>query len=109
MSIQGVDGVLTQLRALQARSRDIAPAADSAADSPDKVDFQAALGDALKAVNDKQSEAKELSAAFVQGRSDVEVADVMLALNKASVSFKTLAEVRNRLVSAYQDIMNMPV
>ena len=40
---------------------------------------------------------------------DVEVADVMLALNKASVSFKTLAEVRNRLVSAYQDIMNMPV
>jgi flagellar hook-basal body complex protein FliE len=107
--MQGVDGVLTQLRALQARSGDIAPAADNAADSPQAVDFQAALGDALNAVNEKQSEAKELSTAFVQGSPDVEVADVMLALNKASVSFKTLAEVRNRLVSAYQDIMNMPV
>nr|MBV6631175.1 flagellar hook-basal body complex protein FliE [Oceanococcus sp. HetDA_MAG_MS8] len=109
MSMQGVDGVLTQLRALQARSGEIAPAADKSTDSSESVDFQAALSDALNAVNDKQSEAKDLSTAFVQGNPDVEVADVMLALNKASVSFKTLAEVRNRLVSAYQDIMNMPV
>jgi len=35
--------------------------------------------------------------------------EVMIALQKASLSFQAMTEVRNRLVSAYQDIMNMPI
>ena len=107
MSIQGVDSVLSQLRALQSRSRELTPGPSEAA-APE-VDFSAELGKVVQAVNTQQQATKDVSTAFVQGAQDVELADVMLALNKADVSFRTLAEVRNRLVSAYQDIMNMPI
>ncbi|HYM26622.1 MAG TPA: flagellar hook-basal body complex protein FliE, partial [Steroidobacteraceae bacterium] len=60
-------------------------------------------------VNDSQQRASELSDAFERGTPGVELPDVMLELQKASVSFRALTEVRNRLVSAYQDIMNMPL
>lgn len=110
MSIQGVgvESVLSQLRALQARSGEmaapkVAPTEDASAS------FADTLGSAINSVNATQQSAKDISTQFVQGNKDVELADVMLALNKADVSFKTLAEVRNRMVSAYQDIMNMPV
>lgn len=110
MNIQGagVQDVLSQIRALQARSGE--GTAKTAADSASsEVNFADTLGSAINSVNATQKSAESVSTAFVQGSKDVELADVMLALNKADVSFKTLAEVRNRMVSAYQDIMNMPV
>ncbi len=109
MSVQGVDSVLSQLRALQARSADLAPQPAAAGEGVEKGGFAAALGQALDSVNGAQQSARSVSTAFVQGEENVELADVMLALNKADVSFRTLAEVRNRMVSAYKDIMNMPV
>lgn len=112
MSINGVNNVLTQMRALQARSADLQqPSLDGVADAkkPNGVGFAETLGSAINEVNNTQKAAESMSTAFVQGAKDVELADVMLSLNKADVSFKTLAEVRNRMVSAYQDIMNMPV
>ncbi len=110
MNIQGagVENVLSQLRALQARSGDMATKSVAETSKPE-VNFADTLGSAINSVNAQQKSAESMSTAFVQGAKDVELADVMLALNKADVSFKTLAEVRNRMVSAYQDIMNMPV
>lgn len=110
MSIQGVgvDSVLSQMRALQARSSDLSAPKTVQAEAPSSS-FADTLGSAINSVNSTQKSAESLSSAFVKGSRDVELADVMLALNKADVSFKTLAEVRNRMVSAYQDIMNMPV
>ncbi len=109
MNIQGagVQDVLSQIRALQARSGEGSKAV--AETSKPEVNFANTLGSAIDSVNAQQKTAESMSTAFVQGAKDVELADVMLALNKADVSFKTLAEVRNRMVSAYQDIMNMPV
>ena len=46
---------------------------------------------------------------FTAGNPDVELQDVMVNLQKASLSFQQMVQVRNRLVSAYQDIMNMPM
>jgi len=46
---------------------------------------------------------------FSAGDPDVKLQDVMVNLQKASLSFQQMVQVRNRLVSAYQDIMNMPV
>jgi flagellar hook-basal body complex protein FliE len=60
-------------------------------------------------VNQTQQSAATLSEAFDRGTPGVELPQVMLEMQKASVSFRALTEVRNRLVSAYQDIMNMPL
>ena len=50
-----------------------------------------------------------MAQAFEMGAEGVDLADVMVSLQKADISFRALTEVRNNLVSAYQEIMNMPV
>jgi flagellar hook-basal body complex protein FliE len=46
---------------------------------------------------------------FATGKADVNLQDVMINLQKASLSFQQMVQVRNRLVTAYQNIMNMQV
>jgi flagellar hook-basal body complex protein FliE len=60
-------------------------------------------------VNQAQQSAGDLAVKFERGVPGVELPDVMLEMQKASVSFRALTEVRNRFVSAYQEIMNMPI
>jgi flagellar hook-basal body complex protein FliE len=60
-------------------------------------------------VNQSEQRSSELATAFERGTPGVELPQVMLEMQKASVSFRALTEVRNRLVTAYQDIMNMPM
>jgi len=50
-----------------------------------------------------------LATSFQRGTPGVELADVMIEMQKANVSFRAVAEVRNRMVSAYQEIMNMQI
>jgi len=64
---------------------------------------------ALSAVNESQQTASELKIGFENGSTDKSLAEVMIAAQKADLSFRAVTEVRNKLVSAYQDIMNMPV
>jgi flagellar hook-basal body complex protein FliE len=72
-------------------------------------DFGAALKAALDGVNSAQRAAETLAQDFQTGAEDASLEDTMVALATANVSFQTLVQVRNRLVAAYQDIMNMPV
>ena len=60
-------------------------------------------------MNQTQQSASSLATAFEKGTPGVELPQVMLEMQKASVSFRALTEVRNRLVNAYQEIMNMPI
>lgn len=71
--------------------------------------FAELLRTSIAAVNDAQSTAGEMAAALERGDRSVSLPEVMVALQKASLSFQAMTEVRNRLVSAYQDIMNMPI
>lgn len=64
---------------------------------------------AISSVNSTQQQASTLATSFEQGDPQVSLAQVMVASQKASVSFQALTQVRNRLVDAYKDIMNMPV
>ena len=64
---------------------------------------------AIDSVNSTQQQATALATAFESGDAKVSLAQVMVASQKASVSFQALTQVRNRLVDAYKDIMNMPV
>ncbi len=64
---------------------------------------------AINSVNSTQQQASALATAFETGDPKVSLAQVMVASQKASVSSQALTQVRNRLVDAYKDIMNMPV
>jgi flagellar hook-basal body complex protein FliE len=72
-------------------------------------EFGSVLKNTLDTVNATQSTAAELKAAFETGQTDKTLAEVMIASQKADLSFRAMAEVRNKLITAYQDIMNMPV
>lgn len=82
------------------------PATTTAA--PTGGGFGGALQTALNNVNATQTNAENLSSAYEQGQT-TDVAKVMLARQEASVGFETTLQVRNKLLSAYQDIMKLGV
>lgn len=71
--------------------------------------FANLLKSGLDAVNSTQQQADRLETAWERGDPGVNLASVMVEAEKASVSFQALAQVRNRLISVYQDIMNMSI
>lgn len=102
-----VENVLKEIRAMQ----DMA-AGRGAASAPEVADgggFSAALKAQLEQVNGAQNQATKMAQAFESGAPDVNLQDVMISMQKANISFQTMIQVRNRVVSAYQDIMNMQV
>ena len=72
------------------------------------VSFAQSMSDALSAVNAGQQKAADLSTAYERGDT-IDIAKVMLARQEASVGFEATLQVRNKLLSAYKDIMSMPV
>jgi flagellar hook-basal body complex protein FliE len=103
-----IDSVLAQIRSLSAQTR---PGAASAA-APGKTgpsEFANLLSKGIDQVNQTEQKAAQLSTAFQRCEPGVELSQVMIEMQKANVSFRALTEVRNRLISAYQEIMNMQV
>jgi len=103
----GINQMLAQLKAASElaagyHKSDTATAASQA-------DFGQLLKTAVDQVNDVQQTAAQLSQGFVRGDSDTQLHEVMISLQKANISFQSMIQVRNRLVTAYQEIMNMQV
>ncbi len=71
--------------------------------------FSDMLGKAVNNVNELQQTTSELRTAYDMGDPNVDITKVMIAAQKSSVSFEALTQVRNRVVRAYEDIMNMPI
>jgi len=117
MSNIAVDQVLAQIRALSAQAGSaVKPAAQSINSiqpgSPGALQgpqFGELFKQGIDSVNAGQQKAAALADAWERGDSGVDLARVMIESQKAAVSFRALTEVRNRLVSAYQDIMNMTI
>jgi flagellar hook-basal body complex protein FliE len=106
-SISNVDQVLAEMRRLTAAAQSGPVQTENAAAGDG--DFSTLLKQSIDQVNATQQAASKLSNAFSSGDPNVNVTEVMIALQKAGVAFQAMTEVRNRLVSAYQDIMSMPV
>lgn len=100
------NALLLQLRAM-AQEAGVPENGESAPASD--VDFSEIMKSTLEQVNERSTTASKLMQSFDKGDPDVELADVMVAMQKARVSFEALTQVRNKMVSAYQDIMNMPL
>ncbi|RJG07917.1 flagellar hook-basal body complex protein FliE [Noviherbaspirillum cavernae] len=75
----------------------------------EKADFSVALKTMLDQVNGAQHKSKVIGERFALGDDSVNLSEVMIASQKASIAFQATVQVRNKLVSAYQDIMNMQV
>jgi flagellar hook-basal body complex protein FliE len=67
------------------------------------------MGNAINQVNETQKHAGSLSTRYTQGDPDIDLPEVMVAMQKSSVSFQAMSQVRNKLLEAYKDVMNMPV
>ncbi len=73
------------------------------------LDFAKILHSALNKVNDIQQHSEALKTAYERGDSSIDITQVMLASQKASLAFEAMQQVRNKLIDAYKDIMNMPI
>lgn len=99
-----VNQVLAQMRVMTAKAQ--------GQTEPNQAG-QASFGDLLKnsidSVNETQKTAGAMKTAFEVGDPNVDLSDVMISVQKAGVAFQATVEIRNRLVEAYKDILNMPV
>lgn len=98
--------ILAQIRAMSAAVQGTpqVPQANGVAG-----DFGSLLKQSIDGVNNVQQEAGRLGDAFVMGDSSIGLADVMIAKQKASIAFEATVQVRNKLLSAYKEIMAMQV
>jgi flagellar hook-basal body complex protein FliE len=71
-----------------------------------QVPFSGELGTLISQVNQVQHEAADAIGRFATGGGE-NLHEVMLAVNKAELSFKFLMEARNKLVDAYHEVMRM--
>lgn len=104
--LQMRSSILNQNEALQrAAGRGGVGGADGGAGG---ADFGNAISNALQQVNAQQHKATAISEAYERGDTH-DIVSVMIERQKASLGFETTLQVRNKLLSAYRDIMNMPV
>lgn len=101
MSDMNINQVLAQMRTMSIE------AGSKPQPNDNSSDFAAMLKQSIDAVNQSQQTASGLAKSFEMGQSDVSLAEVMIASQKASVSFQAMLQVRNKLVDAYKDVMGM--
>ncbi|MBI2307788.1 MAG: flagellar hook-basal body complex protein FliE [Rhodocyclales bacterium] len=106
MDTKGIDQMLSVLRATATQATGKPQETQAAAGA---VDFATVLRNSIDQVNQTQQQAETLAANFAAGDGNANLHDVMIALQKANVSFQEMVQVRNKLVSAYQDVMNIQV
>jgi flagellar hook-basal body complex protein FliE len=115
MDINAIDKLLGQLRAGAAMAGQsvggvgAAGAAGAAGAPVAGNDFAKVLKSSIDGVNARQIEATGLQRDFELGVPNTNLTDVMISMQKANLSFQQMVQVRNRLVTAYHDIMNMQV
>lgn len=106
MSDVAINQVLSQMRAMQAMARG---EANRPAEAVEATPFSDLMSQSIRQVNDSMQQSKALTARFEGGDPTVSLADVMINAQKASIQFSGMTEVRNKLLTAYKDVMNMPV
>lgn len=123
MSAIDVNNLLSQMRQMSSQAR-LSPQMRSpevgfssgvgkvggiGAAAPGQGDFGALLKQSIAAVGESQMQAGRMSAAFERGDPGADLGRTMVAVQKAELSLNATVQVRNKLVDAYKDIMNMPV
>jgi flagellar hook-basal body complex protein FliE len=110
MSSMQIQQVLAEMRALQARAAGT-PAEITApgAQATGTPDFASLMKDSVDRIAAMQNQASALASAYETGDKSVDLAKVMVELQKADLAFRAMTQVRNKLVDAYTQVMNMSV
>lgn len=105
MSTTSITSVIATMREVseQAGARNGAQSAAAGAS------FGQALAQAISSTSMAQQSANRMASDFQLGREGVSISDVMIESQKASIAFQTVTQVRNRVISAYQQISSMPM
>lgn len=108
MSIQSMGNILEQI---QFQSQQAASTGKfRSVGAPEKSQqFSDILFNNINEINQLQGTAKSQAKSYVAGTSDIGLNDVMVSLQKSSLALNLGVQVRNKMVSAYQDIMSMAV
>lgn len=111
-----VESVLAQMRAMQSQATalpsatalqgaDVGAVATARAQTPG---FSELLSGALQSVSALQQTSSAMAGGFARGEHQ-DLVGTMIASQKSSIAFQSVVTARNRMVAAYQDIMNMPI
>lgn len=103
-----IEAMIAQLKAAATRPQGIDATIKAEAPAP-RVNFADALKTSLDQVSGAQNKADQLGQSFVMGDDRVSLSDVMIANQKASIGLQATVQARNKLVSAYHEIMSMQV
>ena len=114
MSADRINAVSSQLDPSIAKMQALAKLASGQAvsgSSPaaEGSDFQAMLQTAIRAVNEAQNDAQTKAQSFSTGDSNMSLEEVMVSMQNANIAFQGMITVRNRLVDAYRDVINLQV
>lgn len=110
-----IQGLLQQMRSMQTQMNAVRTPLESGPVNPlqetagTPASFSDLFSKAVNSVNEVQQQSSALATRYERGEPGVSLEQVMVASQKASVSFQALTQVRNRLVEAYKDVMNMPI
>ncbi|GGN16887.1 MULTISPECIES: flagellar hook-basal body complex protein FliE [Marinomonas] len=113
-----INQVLSQMREMRSQVQAPSSAASNIAkaggeegsgQTVERADFAEMLKNAVDNVNALQKESTQLAQSYERGDEGVDLPQVMIGLQKSSVSFEAMTQVRNKLVDAYEKIMNMPI
>ncbi len=111
-----VNRLLLEMRALKAQTQAFGGASELGAgakavagEKNNQVSFNDVMEQAVGKVNEVQQASKVMTNAYLKGDPNIDVTEVMIASQKAGVAFDAMVQVRNKLVEAYRDVMNMPI
>jgi len=107
MDTNGIEQMLSALRTTAAQASGSKPAVS--APVAGGSDFAQILQSSIDKVNETQQQANQMAEKLAAGDTSQNLHEVMIALQTASVSFQEMVQVRNKLVTAYQDVMNIQV
>ena len=111
MNVPKVDSLLAEMRAamVAAQGGGTGKINNSSMKSAGAADFASVLKTSLDGVAQVQNQAATMQHAFVMGDDKVSLSDTMISMQKANIALQTTVQVRNKVVAAYNDIMNMQV
>jgi flagellar hook-basal body complex protein FliE len=107
MSSLQIQQVLAEMRALQSRAT--GNAVETAAPAAGSVDFASLMKNSVDQIAAMQNQANSLASAYEAGDKSVDLTKVMLEVQKADLAFRAMTQVRNKLIDAYTQVMNMSV
>lgn len=109
-----INRLLTEMRAIKSQTQAFGRVEGMGHIQPavapkNRVDFGDIFSQAINKVNSVQQESSRMAQSYIKGEPGIDISQVMVASQKSSVAFQATTQVRNKLVEAYKDVMNMPI